>query len=153
MRRIGWIVCAVAVAAGSAVATVVLVTHSSREQHASTKSLPASSHSAKPGSTVSATVRAQALCRSAFRESVVEAMPTTVGVVRESGLGVVGGFFRSAFPGVTNDGFATWCMLRTSTDCYDESALAAEGAQVHIASAGCGWPSGPPRAGPAYWTF
>jgi hypothetical protein len=97
---------------------------------------------------------AQALCAAAFGKAVVEAAATTVGDVRASGIGIVGRVFRNAFPGVADDSFAAWCMVETpARHCYDESAVSADGSKVHIAGAGCGWPAGPPPAGPAYWTF
>jgi hypothetical protein len=62
--------------------------------------------------------------------------------------------FRNAFPGLDNGAFAAWCMVETpARHCYDESAVSADGSKVHIATAGCGSPAGPPAAGPAYWTF
>jgi hypothetical protein len=61
---------------------------------------------------------------------------------------------RKAFPGLDNGAFAAWCMVETpARHCYDESAVSADGSKVHIATAGCGSPAGPPAAGPAYWTF
>jgi hypothetical protein len=61
--------------------------------------------------------------------------------------------FTAAFAKASNADFAAWCMVKTAPHCYEESAVASNGTKVLIASAGCGWPHGPPRAGPAYWTF
>lgn len=97
--------------------------------------------------------RAQKLCRDTFGRGAVESAATTVGRVRASGIGVLGGVFASAFRGSPDTDFAAWCMIKTDPHCYDESAVAATGDRVHIAPAGCGSPSGPPRAGPAYWTL
>jgi hypothetical protein len=160
---------AVLLAAGFAGAVTLISSNSQPQQQVPTSAQPVA-ETASPGDlaataksvagelakareSANESSRAQALCRTAFGQALVEAAPTTVGAVRESGIGLVGGFFRDAFPGVANDDFATWCMITTSADCYDESALAANGAQVHIASAGCGWPTGPPPAGPAHWTI
>jgi hypothetical protein len=83
---------------------------------------------------------------------VVGSAATDARTVRESGIGVVGGMFKKSFPGVNDEEFAAWCMLATGRDCYDEWAIAVNGAREHIVNAGCGWRNGPPRAGPPYWT-
>ncbi|MDQ1478859.1 MAG: hypothetical protein QOE62_4088 [Actinomycetota bacterium] len=83
---------------------------------------------------------------------MVESAATNARTVREAGIGIVGGMFKKAFPGVNDEEFAAWCMVATGPHCYDESAVAATGALQHIASAGCGWRNGPPRAGPPGWT-
>jgi hypothetical protein len=95
---------------------------------------------------------AGALCEKAFGKEVVGSAGTTVGVVRRSGIGIVGGVFKAAFPGLRDDQLAAWCMLATSPGCYDESAVAMNGVRQHIAVAGCGWSKGPPHPGPAIWT-
>jgi hypothetical protein len=92
------------------------------------------------------------LCARAFGKQVVGSAATTVGVVRRSGIGLAGGVFRAAFPGVRDDELAAWCMLSTTPGCYDESAVAVNGARQHIAVAGCGWSKGPPHPGAATWT-
>jgi hypothetical protein len=98
------------------------------------------------------TAHAAALCATAFGDTVVESAATNARTVREAGIGVVGGMFKKAFPGVNDGEFAAWCMVATGPGCYDESAVAATGALQHIVSAGCGWRNGPPRAGPPDWT-
>jgi hypothetical protein len=95
---------------------------------------------------------AGALCARAFGKQVVGTAATTAGAVRRSGIGLVGGVFKGAFPGVRDDELAAWCMLSTSPGCYDESAVAANGLRQHIAAAGCGWSKSPPHPGPAIWT-
>ncbi len=92
------------------------------------------------------------LCAQAFGNEVVGSAETTVGVVRRSGIGLVGGVFKAAFPGVDDAELAAWCMLSTSPGCYDESAVAVNGARQHIAAVGCGWAKRPPHAGPPIWT-
>jgi hypothetical protein len=93
------------------------------------------------------------MCRDHVGGDVVDAAPTNVAMVRRTGIGLVGGQFRNAFPRAT-DGrdFAWWCMVQTRAHCYDEWAVAITGDHVHIDTVGCGWPSGPPRAGPPIWT-
>ena len=95
-------------------------------------------------------VHAQTLCHDTFGRRAIESVATTVGAVRASGIGLLGGVFASAFRGSRDAEFAAWCMIETAPHCYDESAVATDGGRVHIAEAGCGWP---PRAGPAYWTL
>jgi hypothetical protein len=92
------------------------------------------------------------LCAQAFGKTVVSSAGTTVGVVRQSGIGLEGGVFKAAFPSAHDADRAAWCMLSTSSGCYDESAVASNGERQHIAAPGCGWSNGPPRAGPAIWT-
>lgn len=135
MRRIVWNLAAVTIVAAGAVTAVVFVSDSNGDHRAGmpNKRPATASSSADTAATMTPADHAGALCRTAFGAAVVEAAPTTAGAVRESGIGVVGDRFRSAFRGVANDSFATWCMIRTSADCYDESAVAADGSQVHIA--------------------
>ncbi len=95
---------------------------------------------------------AASLCATAYGGTVVESAATDVGTVRAAGIGLVGGMFKKAFPGVNDGEFAAWCILQTTPHCYDEAAVAVNDARQHIVNAGCGWPDGPPRAGPPYWT-
>jgi hypothetical protein len=95
---------------------------------------------------------ADVLCAKAFGKEVVGTAATTVGVVRRSGVGLIDDVFKAAFPRVRDDQLAAWCMLSTSPGCYDESAVAVNGARQHIADAGCGWTKARPHAGPPIWT-
>jgi hypothetical protein len=96
---------------------------------------------------------ARLLCHEAFGSKVAAAKATTVADVRKAGVGLVGEVFRTAFLPSPNKTFAAWCIVTTAYHCYDEWAVAANGARRHIATAGCGWPHGTPFAGPPYWTF
>ena len=87
---------------------------------------------------------AASLCATAYGAAVVESAATDVRTVRKAGIGIVGGMFKKAFPGVNDDAFAAWCMLRTTAHCYDEAAVAVNGVRRRIVNAGCGWPAGPP---------
>jgi hypothetical protein len=92
------------------------------------------------------------LCEDVLHASVVRAAATTVADVRAAGVGVVGHVYERAFPGTSGKVSAAWCILHTSTDCYDDWAVSAVRTSVHIMDAGCGWKQGGPAAGPPVWT-
>ena len=144
----------VCVAVGVGAVAIVALTNNSESQRASNHSgdSPSLSRPAVPA-VPSARPDALASCRAAFRKDVVDAALTTADTVRQSGVGVNGAQFPDAFPGYADGGSAAWCMVRVDIGCYDEWAVAGDGSKEHIVTAGCGWSSGHPRAGPAYWTF
>jgi hypothetical protein len=99
------------------------------------------------------TATPQHLCERVLHRSVVRAAGANVGKVRAAGVGLVGNFFKSAFPGAPPTAGAAWCIVETSSRCYDEWAVSTLNTSAHIIGAGCGWTQGGPRPGPPYWTF